>query len=164
MEHLFRGVTCFLCKKNRRIEPRFGECCTYFRCGTKTGMVRILVFFKIGLCSAISFKRSQRELFIDGAERRCTLNNYHYTPYHRFSFMPKAGIAFPKQGFCFFCALILIVVQDRLTVSQMIHGKNGFVTATKLGTANIIFFLFLQPKILLQQPNGLLIELNILLL
>jgi len=41
--------------------------------------------------------------------------------------------------------------------------KNGFVTATKLGTTND-FFLLLQPKILLQQPNGLLIELNILLL
>jgi len=41
--------------------------------------------------------------------------------------------------------------------------KNGFVTATKLGTTNI-FFLLLQPKILLQQPNVLLLELNILLL
>jgi len=42
------------------------------------------------------------------------------------------------------------------------HGKNGFVTATKLGTTNE--FLLLQSKILLQQPNVLLIELNILLL
>jgi len=41
------------------------------------------------------------------------------------------------------------------------HGKNGFVTATKLGTKNI-FFLLLQPKILLQQPNVLLTELIIL--
>ena len=40
--------------------------------------------------------------------------------------------------------------------------KNGFVTATKLGTTH--FFLLLQTKILLQQPNVLLIELNILLL
>jgi len=40
--------------------------------------------------------------------------------------------------------------------------KEGFVTATKLGTTNI--FLLLQPKILLQQPNVLSIELNILLL
>jgi len=37
-----------------------------------------------------------------------------------------------------------------------VHGKNGFVTATKLGTT--INFLLLQPKILLQQPNVLLIE------
>jgi len=40
--------------------------------------------------------------------------------------------------------------------------KNGFVTATKLGTTNN--FLLLQPKILLHQPNVFLIELNILLL
>jgi len=40
--------------------------------------------------------------------------------------------------------------------------KNGFVTATKLGTT--IKFLLLQPKILPQQPNVLLIEPNILLL
>jgi len=39
--------------------------------------------------------------------------------------------------------------------------KNGFVTATKLGTTNNFFSL--QPKIFLQQPNVLLIELNILL-
>jgi len=44
----------------------------------------------------------------------------------------------------------------------LLHGKeNGFVTATKLGTTNK---LMLQPKILLQQPSVLLIELNILLL
>jgi len=42
------------------------------------------------------------------------------------------------------------------------HGKNGFVTAIILGTTNN--FLFLQPKILLQQRNALSIELNILLL
>jgi len=41
--------------------------------------------------------------------------------------------------------------------------KNGFVTATKLGTT-IQFFVVSTPKILLQQPNVLLIELNILLL
>jgi len=40
--------------------------------------------------------------------------------------------------------------------------KNGFVTATKLGTTSN--FLLLQPKILLRQPNVLLIELYILLL
>jgi len=43
-----------------------------------------------------------------------------------------------------------------------LHGKNGFVTATKLGKTNE--FLLLQPNILPQQPNVLLIEPNILLL
>jgi len=40
--------------------------------------------------------------------------------------------------------------------------KNGFVTATKLGTTNEFFVA--STKNLLQQPNVLLIELNILLL
>jgi len=43
-----------------------------------------------------------------------------------------------------------------------VHGKNGFVAATKLGQQTK--FLLLQPKILLQQPNVLLIGLTILLL
>jgi len=41
------------------------------------------------------------------------------------------------------------------------HGKNGFVTATKLGTTKKK--LLQQPKILPQQPNVLLMEPNILL-
>jgi len=45
----------------------------------------------------------------------------------------------------------------------ILHGKNGFVTATKLGTTKMNFLL-LQPKIFLQQPNVLLTELKILLL
>jgi len=44
----------------------------------------------------------------------------------------------------------------------LFHGTNGFITVTKLGTTNT--FLLLQPKILLQQPNALLIDLNISLL
>jgi len=44
---------------------------------------------------------------------------------------------------------------------SFLHGKNGFVAVTKLGTTNT--FLLLQPKMLLQQPNLFLIELNILL-
>jgi len=43
-----------------------------------------------------------------------------------------------------------------------LHGKKCFVTAKKLGTTNIFFLL--QQKISPQQPNVLLIELNILLL
>jgi len=42
----------------------------------------------------------------------------------------------------------------------MIVEKNGFVTATKLGTTDKKFML-LQPKTLLQQPKILLTELNI---
>jgi len=48
----------------------FGECFTYFGCETKTMWNVFRLFFKIGLCSAISFKRSRRELSIDVAEHR----------------------------------------------------------------------------------------------
>jgi len=53
-----------------------------------------------------------------------------------------------------------IFVEIGRKAGTLVHEKkNGFVTATKLGT---IFFT--QPKILLQQPNVLLIELNVLLM
>jgi len=42
----------------------------------KRGRYVFWLFFKIGLCSAISFKRSRRELSIDVAEHRSTLKNY----------------------------------------------------------------------------------------
>jgi len=82
-----------------KTKPRFGECYTCFGYETKTGVVRIWLFFKIGLCSAISFKRSRRELSIDVAEHRPMLKNYQNTP--RFSFIPKTGMAFPKTGVLF---------------------------------------------------------------
>jgi len=50
--------------------------------------------------------------------------------------------------------LLVQAVSSRRTTFR-IRGKNGFVTATKLGTTND--FLLLQPKILLQQPNVLLL-------
>jgi len=53
-------------------------------------------------CSAISFKWSRRELFIDVAEHRSTLKNYQNTPYPRFSFISKTVISFPKKGVCFY--------------------------------------------------------------
>jgi len=53
---------------------RFRECYTCFGCETKTGVIRIF-FFKIDLCSAISFKRSRRELSIDVAENMFILKD-----------------------------------------------------------------------------------------
>jgi len=55
----------------------------------------------VGLCSAISFKRSRRELSTDVAEQRSTLKNYHNTHYRRFSFIPKSG-SIPRNGVFFF--------------------------------------------------------------
>ena len=39
------------------------------------------LFFKIDICSTISFKRSQRELLNDMAEHRSILKNNQYTQY-----------------------------------------------------------------------------------
>ena len=70
------------------------------------------LFFKIDLCSAISFKRSQRDLSIDVAEHRSTSTNYQNTHCPRFSFIPKTGIASPKTGVCFYCEVFRIVVTN----------------------------------------------------
>jgi len=83
-------------------KARFGECYTYFGCETKAGLYVFWLFFKIGLCSAISFKRSQRELSIDVAQHRSILKNKQNTNYPRFSFLPKTGLAFLKTGVCFY--------------------------------------------------------------
>jgi len=80
-----------------KAKPCFGKCYTCFGCETKTGVVRKL-FFKLGLCSAISFERSRRELSIDVAEHRSVLENDQNTLYLRFSFIPRTGLAFPKTG------------------------------------------------------------------
>jgi len=53
------------------------------------------LFLKIGPCSAVSLKRSRRELSINVAEHRSMLKIYRNTLYPRFSFIPKTGIAFP---------------------------------------------------------------------
>jgi len=58
------------------------------------------LFFKIGLCSAISFKRSRWELSIDVAEHRSVWKNCQYTYYTRFNFIPKTGSS-PKTCFVF---------------------------------------------------------------
>jgi len=61
----------------------------------------VWLFFKIGLCSAVSFERSQLELSIDVAEHRSILKNNQSTYHPRFSFIPKTGTVFPKAGVLF---------------------------------------------------------------
>ena len=46
----------------------------------KRGYYVFWLFFKIGACSGISFKRSRRELSIDVAEHRSILKNVQNTP------------------------------------------------------------------------------------
>ena len=56
------------------------------------------LLFKIGLCSDTSMESSRRDLMNDMAEHRSILKNNQITYYHRFSFTPKTGIAFPKTS------------------------------------------------------------------
>ena len=44
-------------------------------CEAETRVIRTFLVFKIGVCTAISFKRSRRELSIDVAEHRSILKN-----------------------------------------------------------------------------------------
>jgi len=67
----------------------------------KQGWYLFWLFFKIGICSALSLKRSRRELYIDVAEYRPTLKNYQNTHHLRFRFIPKTGVAFPKRDVVF---------------------------------------------------------------
>jgi len=68
----------------------------WFRLGLQRMKPKIaLLFFKIGLCWAISFKRSRRELSIDMAEHGSTMKNHQNTHFPRSSFIPKTGIALP---------------------------------------------------------------------
>jgi len=64
----------------------------------KRGWYVVWLFFQIGLCSAISLKRSRRELSIHVAEYRSTLENYRNTHQPCFSFIPKTGIASSNKG------------------------------------------------------------------
>ena len=64
------------------------------------------MFFGYLSRSAISFKKSRRELSIDAAEHKSMLKNNQNTHLPRFNFIPKTGIAFPKRGFRFYCAVL----------------------------------------------------------
>jgi len=50
---------------------------------------------------------SRRDLLNDMAEHRRILQSNKNTYLHRFGFIPKTGVAFPKTGFCFYCDLAI---------------------------------------------------------
>jgi len=66
----------------------------------KWGWYELRLFFKIGLRSAISFKRSRRELSIDVAEHQSPLKNYQNTHYPVLVPYPKQVQRSPRRGFC----------------------------------------------------------------
>jgi len=88
-----------------------------FGCRTKTGVVIFLLFFKIYVGLAISFKWSWRELSIDVAEHRFILQNYWNTHYARFSFTSKTRYGTPYGACCVFpvmlCPLMWNIVSDQ---------------------------------------------------
>jgi len=73
-------------------------------------------FFKTGLRSAVSVKRSRRELSIDVAEHKSVSKNGQNKYYPRFSFMPKTGIAFRKMGVLFLLCCCRINIDLLFTV------------------------------------------------
>ena len=70
----------------------------------RRGWYVFLLFFKTGLRSAISFKRSRREFSIGVTVS--VLKNNQNTLYPRFSLTPKTDSAFPLNGSFVFTVLI----------------------------------------------------------
>jgi len=87
--------------RSKNKTPFWGNAIPVFGVETKRVWYVFWLFFRIGLCSAISFIRSRRELSIDVAEHRSTLKIYQNTHYPRFSFIPKSDIPIPNGGFVF---------------------------------------------------------------
>jgi len=95
----------------------------------KRGWFVFWLFFKIGLYSAISFKRSRRELSVHVAEHRSVLKNYQNTLYSRFIFITKTGRAFPK-AFFFTVIFYKLALNDCLTFENVVEwslsGRSQF--------------------------------------
>jgi len=53
---------------------------------------------------------SRRDHLDDMAEHRPILKNNQNTYCPRFTFIPKAGIVFPKTGICFYCVSIVLIL------------------------------------------------------
>ena len=79
-----------------KTKPPLRECYTCFECQTKTGVVRILIFFNPDVCSATSMESSRQDLLNDMAKHRAILKNNQNTYYPRLSFTTKTGIELAK--------------------------------------------------------------------
>jgi len=73
--------------------------------------------FKIGLYSAILFRRSRRDLSIDVTEHESMMKYYQNTHYRRFSFIPKTGIAFSETG--------VLLVHIPVGVGSIVRPRDG---------------------------------------
>ena len=98
-------------------------------------MVNILVIFFLDRpMFSQSFKRSGRELFIDVTEHRFMLKHYQKSHYHRLSFIPKTGIAFPKTGFLFlfYCTVYVFL---KVHVGEKLALLTGTLKVFTRGTS-----------------------------
>jgi len=91
----------FMPNHSKNKTPVLGNAIPVLGLKIKRGWYVIWLFFKIDLCSAMSYRRSRRELFIDVPEHRSMLKNHENTYYPGLSFTPKTGIALPKTGVLF---------------------------------------------------------------
>jgi len=85
--------------------PVLGESIPVLGVKLKWGWYILWLLFKLGIRSAISFKRSRRELSIDLAEQ-IYIEKLPNTHYPGFSFISKTGVAFPKMDVSFNCEFI----------------------------------------------------------
>ena len=95
--------------------PVLGNAIPVFSVKPKRVWCVFWLFFKIGLRSAISFKRSRGELSIDVAEHRYMLKNSQNTHYPRFSFIPKTCIhSIPQNGWFVLSVMSCHMTRQRL--------------------------------------------------
>jgi len=92
-----------------KIKPRFVNAILVPVLGVKPkrGWYVFWLFFKMEQCSAISFKRSRRELSIDVAEHRSMLKYHENTHYPLLVSNPKQVKHSLKRMFCFYCVGII---------------------------------------------------------
>jgi len=90
---------------NKNENPVMGNAIPVLGVKLKRGWYLFCIFLEIGLRSAISFKRSRRELSIDMAEHRSWFKNYRNTLYHVLVSYPKQVWHSSKRGFRFNCTV-----------------------------------------------------------
>jgi len=69
-------LLCTLTFQSKDKTPVLGKALPFLGVKPKREWYVFWLFFRIGLCSAISFKRSRRELSIDGAEHTSIMKKY----------------------------------------------------------------------------------------
>ena len=134
---LLVGITCLFQVLRDRLEeiehsknktPVLGDDIPVLGVKRKRGWYLFWLFFKIGLCSAITFKRSRRELSNDVAEHRSMLKSY-LAHYPRFSFNPHS---IPRNG-----GLFLLYMRNLKFRTKLLRLKSFVNVLTTRRTCRI---------------------------